>query len=83
MERRKYWKAGLITFIVSALAFMALPLPSDLSIRTQVLALLAFQGTAIALCWCLLWLRTRRDPVQFDLGKRNHPRLTLVHSRKD
>ena len=48
MSRLKYWQAGLLAFVVSAVLFLALPLPEALSVQQQVLALKALQLAAVS-----------------------------------
>ena len=97
MSRLKYWQAGLLAFVVSAILFPALPVPEGLSIPQQVLALLALQLAAVSTACIVVLLRTRSGSLQFDLrpvergasppGARppsvsRRPRhLRLVHSR--
>jgi uncharacterized membrane protein YhhN len=65
--RRRYWQAGLLAFVISPLAFLALPLGETLSVREQVVALLAVQAAMILGTLVLVRLRSRRLDFPFDL----------------
>ena len=64
MSRLKYWQAGLLAFVVSAILFPALPVPEGLSIPQQVLALLALQLAAVSTACIVVLLRTRSGSLQ-------------------
>ena len=80
----KPWQAGLLAFIGSAILFLGIPLPATLTIREQVLALLAFQAVATALAMVVAWLRTRRrisPTVDIVSRRKKRAKLRIVHSR--
>lgn len=80
----KPWQAGLLAFIGSAILFLGMPLPATLTIREQVLALLAFQAVATALAMVVAWLRTRRrisPTVDIVSRRKKRAKLRIVHSR--
>ena len=76
MSRLKYWQAGLLAFVVSAVLFLALPLPEALSVQQQVLALKALQLAAVSTACIVVLLRTRRRGLQFDLRPGTWRRFT-------
>lgn len=77
-----YRKAALLGFLASSILFMALPLPDTLSIRGQVLILLAVQASGVASAMVLAHLLGRRRRVEFDLltGRPRRARLRLVRT---